>query len=36
MQLRFLTTVGLLTPRIQAGAVLRFGCSTVVVERLDP
>ncbi|KAK7995079.1 hypothetical protein PG990_013852 [Apiospora arundinis] len=36
MQLSKLSAIALLTRGIQAAAVLRFGCSQIVVERLDP
>ncbi|KAK8054566.1 hypothetical protein PG994_009633 [Apiospora phragmitis] len=36
MQLSTLSTIALLARAIQAAAVLRFGCSQIIVERLDP
>ncbi|KAK8062846.1 hypothetical protein PG997_014943, partial [Apiospora hydei] len=36
MHLSKLSTIALLARGIQAAAVLRFGCSQIIVERLDP
>ncbi|OCL09543.1 hypothetical protein AOQ84DRAFT_388101 [Glonium stellatum] len=36
MRLNSIITIALLAQGIQANAVLRFGCSQIVVERLDP
>jgi len=36
MQLNWLAAAAVLAPSVCANTVLRFGCSQVVIERLDP